>query len=46
MPMEDIYEQRNGYFFDPDSERDKAERCAATFQKYIQDAETKKGKNK
>lgn len=44
MPMEKLYTERNGYWFDPDSEHAMATECAEQFTKYIQQAETKKKK--
>ena len=45
MPMETLYSERGGYFFDPSTEIDMATTCAEQFTKYINQAETKK-KNK
>lgn len=44
MPMEAIYAERGGYFFDPATEIDMAITCAEQFTKYIQQAEAKKKK--
>jgi hypothetical protein len=44
MPMEAIYVERGGYFFDPVAEVDMARDCAESFQKYINQSETKKKK--
>jgi len=44
MPMETLYSERGGYFFDPESEIEMARDCAELFTKYIQQAETKKKK--
>jgi hypothetical protein len=47
MPMETLYNERSGYFFDPKSEIEMARDCAEAFQKYIENSETKKkGKKK
>jgi hypothetical protein len=43
MPMETLYVERNGYWFDP-SELDLAQECADQFTKYLQTAESKKKK--
>ena len=44
LPMEALYVERGGYFFDPVAEVDMARDCAESFQKYINQAETKKKK--
>ena len=44
MPMEKLYAERGGYFFDPESEVEMARDCVESFQKYINQAETKKKK--
>ena len=44
MPMEALFAERGGYFFDPESEVEMARDCAEAFQKYINQAETKKKK--
>ena len=44
MPMEAIYVERGGYFFDPVAEVDMARDCAESFQKYINQSEKKKKK--
>ena len=44
MPMETLYVERGGYFFDPESEVEMAIDCAEQFAKYINQAETKKKK--
>jgi hypothetical protein len=44
MPMEAIYHERGGYYFDPTTEIDMAKDCAEAFQKYINQAEQKKKK--
>jgi hypothetical protein len=46
MPMEALYVERNGYWFDPESEIDLARDLAAQFTTYLQQAETKKKKKK
>ena len=44
MPMEALYTERGGYFFDPESEVEMARTCAEQFTKYIKDADQKKKK--
>jgi hypothetical protein len=44
MPMEALYAERNGYWFDPATEIDMATTCAEQFAKYINQAEQKKKK--
>ena len=44
MPMEALYAERGGYFFDPESEIKMARDCAESFQKYINQSEAKKKK--
>lgn len=44
MPMETLYAERGGYFFDPESEVEMARDCAEQFTKYINQAEQKKKK--
>tara|TARA_R110000868_G_scaffold211802_3_gene461794 strand:+ start:2097 stop:2324 length:228 start_codon:yes stop_codon:yes gene_type:complete len=44
MPMETLYAERGGYFFDPESEIEMARDCCQLFIKYINQAETKKKK--
>ena len=44
MPMEAIYAERGGYFFDPVAEAELAQDCCQLFTKYINQAETKKRK--
>jgi len=44
MPMEKLYSERGGYFFDPVAEAGLAQDCCELFQKYINQAETKKKK--
>jgi len=44
MPMEALFAERGGYFFDPESEIDLATTCAELFTKYIKDADQKKKK--
>jgi GAF domain-containing protein len=46
MPMEALYNERNGYWFDPESEIDLARDLAEQFTTYLQNAETKKKKKK
>ena len=44
MPMETLYAERGGYFFDPVAEHELAQDCCQLFTKYINQAETKKRK--
>jgi hypothetical protein len=44
LPMETLYAERGGYFFDPESEVEMARDCAEQFTKYINQAENKKKK--
>ena len=44
MPMEKIYTERGGYWFDPVVELELAQECAEAFTKYIEQSETKKRK--
>jgi hypothetical protein len=44
MPMETLYAERGGYFFDPATEIDMATTCAEQFTKYINQSEKKKKK--
>ena len=44
MPMEILYSERGGYFFDPESEVEMARTCAKQFAKYINQSEKKKKK--
>ena len=44
LPMEALYVERGGYFFDPVAEVEMARDCCALFTKYIAQAETKKRK--
>lgn len=46
MPMEALFAERGGYFFDPATEKDLAQECADQFTKYLQQADQKKKKNK
>lgn len=46
MPMEDMAEKRNGYWFDPETELELARECADKFTKYLDQPEQKKGKRK
>lgn len=46
MPMEDMSVKRNGYWFDPETELELARECADKFEKYLNQAEQKKGKRK
>lgn len=44
LPMEALYVERGGYFFDPVAEVELANDCCKLFTKYIAQAETKKRK--
>jgi hypothetical protein len=44
LPMEALYVERGGYFFDPVAEVEMAKDCCELFTKYIAQAETKKRK--
>jgi hypothetical protein len=44
MPMEALYNKRNGYWFDPNTEHAMATDCAEQFTKYLQQSEKKKKK--
>jgi hypothetical protein len=44
MPMEALFAERNGYWFDPATEIDMATTCAEQFTKYINQADQKKKK--
>jgi hypothetical protein len=44
MPMEALFAERGGYFFDPESEVEMARTCAEQFAKYINQSEKKKKK--
>jgi len=44
MPMEALFAERGGYFFDTESEIEMARDCAESFQKYINQSEAKKKK--
>ena len=44
MPMETLFAERGGYFFDPESEVEMARTCAEQFAKYINQSEKKKKK--
>jgi hypothetical protein len=44
MPMETLFAERGGYFFDPESEVEMARTCAEQFTKYINQSEKKKKK--
>ena len=46
MPMEHLAAERNGYWFDSETELELAKECADAFTKYINQAEEKKKKNK
>lgn len=42
MPMETLYAERGGYWFDPENEIEMARDCCRLFEKYINQTETKK----
>jgi hypothetical protein len=42
MPMETLYAERGGYWFDPENEIEMARDCCGLFEKYINQTETKK----
>ena len=44
MPMEALYVERSGYWFDPVVELELAKECAEAFTKYIAQADNKKRK--
>lgn len=44
LPMETLYAERGGYWFDPVVESELAQECAEAFTKYLNQAETKKKK--
>ena len=44
LPMEALYVERGGYWFDPATEIDMATTCAEQFTKYLAQSETKKRK--
>lgn len=44
MPMESLYAERGGYWFDPVVELELAQECAEAFTKYLAQADTKKRK--
>lgn len=44
MPMEALYAERGGYWFDPVVELELAQECADQFTKYIEESENKKRK--
>ena len=44
MPMEKLYQERGGYYFDPETELELANECAQQFENYITAAETLKKK--
>ena len=46
MPMEDLFDKRGGYWFDPETELELARECADRFEKYLNKAEQRKGKKK
>jgi hypothetical protein len=44
MPMENLYQERGGYYFDPQTEMDKAQELAESFERYIKTHTDKKRK--
>lgn len=44
MPMEQLYNERHGYYFDPVEELDLAKDCLEQFEKYLDTHEQKKKK--
>lgn len=44
MPMETLYHERGGYYFDPVAEVELAQDCCQLFTKYIEESENKKRK--
>jgi hypothetical protein len=42
MPMEHLAAERQGYWFDPETEYELAKECADAFTRYLQQAEAKK----
>lgn len=44
LPMEALYSERGGYYFDPATEVEMARDCCELFTKYINQAEEKKRK--
>jgi len=44
MPMEKLYQERGGYYFDLETELELANECAQQFEKYITAAEALKKK--
>ena len=44
LPMEPLYHERGGYYFDPATEVEMARDCCELFTKYINQAEEKKKK--
>lgn len=44
LPMEALYIERGGYFFDPVAENELAQDCCQLFTKYIEESENKKRK--
>lgn len=45
MPMEKLYQERKGYWFDPETELELARECADQFTGYLARATAKKRKN-
>lgn len=44
MPMENLYQERKGYYFDPHTELEKAQELADSFERYIKSHTDKKKK--
>ena len=44
LPMEPLYNERGGYYFDPESEVDMARNCCELFTRYVEQSEKQKKK--
>lgn len=44
MPMENIYQERGGYYFDPATELETAQNLAESLERYLNDHSNKKKK--
>lgn len=44
MPMNRLYHERGGYFFNPETESELAQQCLEDFQRYDKDSTKKKKK--
>jgi hypothetical protein len=44
LPMEKIYAERGGYYFDPESEVEMARDCCELFTRYVEQSEKQKRK--